>query len=335
MDKMITWKPLPKEEKVKTQYDELFGDNSPMNDPIISTPYDVLMPKSYEKLADTILNFEVRSDDIWIITYPKCGTTWTQEIVWNIMNDMDKELGQLPLFARSPFLEFQSLKPENNEGLFPQPQDEKRGEMMRKIHEDSIAVANDLKSPRVIKSHLPLELLPRNLLDTAKVIYVCRNPKDTCISMFNHQCVMLNKMTQFKGDFDRFTELFMDGKVTYGNYFNHLKSGWKRRNHPNLKFVWYEDMRKDSHKEIAAMAEFVNHPLTEEKLNELVEHVKFNNMKERASKLMGREGQDASQFFRKGQVGDWKNHFQGDKLQKWDSWIAKNLEGTDIEMNFE
>jgi len=335
MDKIITWKSLPKEERVKTGYDELFGDNSPMTDPIISTPYDVLMPKSYEKLADTILNFEVRSDDIWIITYPKCGTTWTQEIVWNIMNDMDKELGQLPLFARSPFLEFQSLKPENNEGIFPQPKDEKRGEMMRKIHEDSIEVASNLKSPRVIKSHLPLELLPQNLLDTAKVIYVCRNPKDTCISMFNHQCVMLNKMTQFKGDFDRFTELFMDGKVTYGNYFNHLNSGWKRRNHPNFKFIWYEDMRKDSHKEIAAMAEFVNHPLTEEKLNELVEHVKFNNMKERASKLMGREGQDASQFFRKGQVGDWKNHFQGDKLKKWDSWIAKNLEGTDIEMKFE
>merc|ERR1712150_443177 len=183
-------------------------------------------------------------------------------------------------------------------------------------HEESLDVAANLKSPRVIKSHLPIELLPQNLLDTAKVIYVCRNPKDTCISMNNHQNVMLQKMTQYKGNFDQFT------------------SGWKRRNHPNLKFVWYEDIKKDSHKEIAAMAEFVNHPLTKEKLNELVEHVKFNNMKERASKLTGRGG-EAAQFFRKGQVGDWKNHFEGEKLQKWDDWIAKNLEGSDIQINFE
>merc|ERR1712150_15784 len=284
-------------------------------------------------MADTILNFEVRPDDVWIITYPKCGTTWTQEIVWNIINDMNEELGQLPLFARSPFLEFQCLKPEKSDGLFP-PQKGQETEIMRKIHEESLDVAANLKSPRVIKSHLPIELLPQNLLDTAKVIYVCRNPKDTCISMNNHQNIMLQKMTQYKGNFDQFTELFMDGKVTYRNYFDHLKSGWKRRNHPNLKFVWYEDIKKDSHKEIAAMAEFVNHPLTKEKLNELVEHVKFNNMKERASKLTGRGG-EAAQFFRKGQVGDWKNHFEGEKLQKWDDWIAKNLEGSDIQINFE
>jgi len=334
MDEKITWETLPKEERTKTNYDQLFGDNSPMFDPIISTPYNVIMPKAYQKMADTILNFEVRPDDIWIITYPKCGTTWTQEIVWNIMNDMNQELGKLPLFARSPFLEFQCLKPEKSEGLF----DPKKGqdeEMMRKVHEESLDVATNLKSPRVIKSHLPLELLPQNLLDTAKVIYVCRNPKDTCISMHNHQNVLLQKMTQFKGNFDQFTELFMDGKVTYGNYFNHLKSGWKRRNHPNFKFVWYEDLRKDSHKEIAAMAEFVNHPLTEEKLNELVEYVKFDNMKARAAKLTGRGGEDSSQFFRKGQVGDWKTHFTGEKLQKWDDWIAKNLEGSDIQINFE
>ena len=42
-----------------------------------------------------------------------------------------------------------------------------------------------------------------------------------------------------------------------------------------------------------------------------------------------------TQFFRKGQVGDWKNYFGGEKLSQWDQWIADNLQGTDLEMAFE
>ena len=42
-----------------------------------------------------------------------------------------------------------------------------------------------------------------------------------------------------------------------------------------------------------------------------------------------------AQFFRKGQIGDWKNYFTGQKLEEWDAWIKQNLEGTDIKMVFE
>ena len=43
-----------------------------------------------------------------------------------------------------------------------------------KFFQDSVAFTDNMKSPRIIKSHLPLAMLPPNLLDTTKVIYVGR-----------------------------------------------------------------------------------------------------------------------------------------------------------------
>ncbi|GFO07219.1 sulfotransferase [Plakobranchus ocellatus] len=37
----------------------------------------------------SIPSFEVREDDIWIVTFPKAGTTWLQEIVYLVMNNAD------------------------------------------------------------------------------------------------------------------------------------------------------------------------------------------------------------------------------------------------------
>jgi Sulfotransferase domain len=69
-------------------------------------PEKWILPASYEDFAEQIYNFEARPDDVYICTFPRSGTTWTQEMIWLICNDLDYETAmKLPLNFRFPFLE--------------------------------------------------------------------------------------------------------------------------------------------------------------------------------------------------------------------------------------
>ena len=137
---------------------------------IKSTPMNVILPSKFEPFAEIIWNFKPRKDDIWIVTYPKCGTTLTQEIMWQIANgiQLDSEESKNFIFLRSPFFEVSMLAT----SVSPPPDailDDKA-----KMFQDSIAWTEKLESPRIIKSHLPISMLPPNILDTAKILYVGR-----------------------------------------------------------------------------------------------------------------------------------------------------------------
>lgn len=65
-----------------------------------------LMPKTFEAYADKIYNFKARSDDVFICTYPRSGTTWSQEMIWLLCNDLDYETAsKISINHRFPFLE--------------------------------------------------------------------------------------------------------------------------------------------------------------------------------------------------------------------------------------
>ena len=55
--------------------DEVVKENEILKEQLIEQ-------KAMTKVAERIYNFKVRPDDIWIITYPKCGTTWMQVVVF-------------------------------------------------------------------------------------------------------------------------------------------------------------------------------------------------------------------------------------------------------------
>lgn len=81
-------------------------DGLPLPKDLLEEFNTVVMPKEYEKYFEAIRNLKVFDDDTWVITYPKCGTTWTQETVWQICNDVDIDgRGKERLERRFPFVE--------------------------------------------------------------------------------------------------------------------------------------------------------------------------------------------------------------------------------------
>jgi len=305
-----------------------FFPTPPMHD-YVRYPGPVIMPRTFIPIAERIRNFEVRPDDVWIVTYPKSGTTWTQEMVWQIVNDVNLEKGQLPLFTRTPFLEFGCVTNDMPFGC-PPGMPQHVADLMEEFHNDPILYTSKLTGRRVIKCHLPMEMQPKEMLEKCKVIYVARNIKDMAVSWFHH----LVNITphDFKGNFEEFLDLFEKELHMYGSYFHHVLGAWELRGHPNMRFVWYEDMKEDIRREVLSTCSFINHPLSAENLEKLLDHISFNSMKNNPSVNIPRSAMQRGDFIRKGEVGDSKNFFSQDRDGKWDEWIREKLHNTTMKM---
>ncbi len=82
---------------------------------------------------------------------------------------------------------------------------------------DSFSYAQQLPSPRLIKTHLPFQMLPPRLLDTCKVVVAARNPKDCCVSFYHHE--QFFPVEGYTGDFASYARLFREGKLALGDYW--------------------------------------------------------------------------------------------------------------------
>lgn len=63
------------------------------------------LPKHYSNHSKYIEQFPIRNDDVWVVSFIKAGTTWTQEMAWMIGNDLDYERAKTILPVRFPYFE--------------------------------------------------------------------------------------------------------------------------------------------------------------------------------------------------------------------------------------
>lgn len=315
----ITYEPLQPE--VAERIDNLFGHKNCL---IEVNPGKVLMPPRYEEIGDRIRMSEVRPDDVWVVSYPRTGSTWAQEMVWCIGNDLDFERAKMVQQFRTPLIELTAVMSHDEDGF-------------TQALGDSVDLVASMPSPRFIKSHLTWDLLPEKMSSVKpKVVYVARNPKDMCVSYY-HYCQLVHRLT---GGFEEFAELFMQDKAPVGPIWRHILSFWEKRDEPNVLFLKYEDMKRDLPSQIRRTAEFLGKKIDDESVEKLVDYLSFDKMKKNPAVnlevvMAQKYGEERmanadAKFIRKGQVGDYKNHMSDEMIAKFDAWTEENLAGTGL-----
>nr|BBO53950.1 sulfotransferase [Bombyx mori] len=195
-----------------------------------------LATPGYQDHAEDIYNLEIRPDDIWVIPFSRSGTTWLQELVWLVNNNLDYvAAASQPLSKRYAYIEYVTQKSDAAKKMPQSIRPEQRATF------ESFETLPNLPSPRYVKSHLPLSRLPPALLDTAKVFYVARDPRDVAVSL--HFAVKLFGYFSDEVTFKEFWDLFKRDLVLHTPIFSHVKEAWEKRHNPNLFFLFYEDMQ--------------------------------------------------------------------------------------------
>ncbi|XP_056389258.1 sulfotransferase 1C2-like isoform X2 [Hyla sarda] len=277
----------------------------------------VPLPDTTCEIWDKIYNFQAREDDILVSTFPKAGTTWVQEIVDLIMLNGDvKRSMRAPCFIKVPFID-----------LHPKPMP------------SGVEAADAMESPRILKTHLPIQLMPPSFWEkNVKVVYVARNAKDCMVSYFYFQ--KINKTLPDPGTWNEYFSTFLDGKTPWGSWFDNVIGWWNEKDKHQILYVFYEDMIEDPRREIRKISKFLGKDLTEEVLDTIQHHTSFNAMKENPMTNFSTVpsfvfDQSISPYMRKGKVGDWKNHFTVAQNIVFDEEYKKKMEGSGLNFRTE
>lgn len=256
--------------------------------------------------------FEPRAGDIFVCTPAKCGTTWMQTIVANLLWP-DGEFPGPIVNGICPWIEAKFV-----------PAEEMHAMLKAQTHR------------RAMKSHSPADGIP--WYPEAKYITVVRDGRNAFMSWCNHvtrmkNTAMLNQQAEREGldplkTFDGDYHAFFRDWLTENNYFDIVASYWAERGRSNLLFVHYNDLKADLDGEMRRVAGFLAIEPTASEWPAAVERCTFEGMR-KADTAIGHfekafEG-GVEGFIFKGTNGRWRDELDEDDLSAYRRRIAATL----------
>jgi len=268
-------------------------------------------------MDSTIWNdFEFRENDIIISSYAKSGTTWTQQIISQLLFSGEQHI----IHNKSPWLEYRTPKKE-----------EKLKNLAKQQHR------------RFIKTHLPTDSLVMS--KKAKYIYLARDGRDVLFSLYNHHNKANGDWYEFLNSQDdnlgpKFTKptssirdyfhTWLDNNGSpFWPYWENISSWWKIRDEQNVLLLHFSNLKKDPEHEIKRIADYLEITVPNELWPTILKHSSFEYMKEHAEDIVPGGGKywvgGPQTFIHKGTNQRWKSALTKEDSQKYEAIAVREL----------
>jgi sulfotransferase family protein len=220
-------------------------------------------------------NLDVLPDDVFILSFPKSGNTWTRFLVANLA------------YPETP-ADFSNIN-----RLTPDPEVLSKRALAR------------MPRPRILKSHQYFHP------GYKRVIYVVRDPRDVALSQFHFH--RKRKLIEDDYPIEKFVSRFVAGETgPYGSWGDNVAS-WlsTRHNRPGFLLLRYEDMLDDTARELAKVATFLDIPPDPARIRNAVARSAADEMRklEKSQALQWSSTKETRQdvpFVRAAKAGGWR-----------------------------
>ncbi|WP_298849495.1 sulfotransferase domain-containing protein [uncultured Ruegeria sp.] len=261
--------------------------------------------------TDIWSGFEIRPDDVFVCTPPKCGTTWTQTLVRMLITQTAD----------------------------PRVYDNKISPWLDCGFRDRVEQANELNTQshrRCIKTHTPLDGI--QFSPDAQYLVVHRHPVDVHFSMRRHVENMKADWLDylFPNDLSEAFAMFLNrpsspkgtDDLTLRSFVHHFRTFWKFRDLPNIHFLHYAELSRDLRGQVARLARIMDIEFEQKLIKDIAEAGSFGSMKNNAKRLERSPGftsgfHDFAQFFSSGTSNKWEGKLTAEDMERYDACMSE------------
>ena len=214
-------------------------------------PPNVSGPEVFQRAK----KYKPRPEDIFVATQMRCGTTWMQQLVYEVVNRGHGDLsdkGHGHLYATCPWID-----------------------AVNSVSVEDAPLVGE-RPARIIKTHLPTTLCPYS--EQAKYIYVTRHPVSCFASIVDYNRTLLGPLMP---ELDKLLDWYCSDRMYWLPWPVHVAGWWQwAQSHKNVLFVHYEEMSHNFATVLDQVARFLGYQLTSAEARLISHKCSFKYMKE-------------------------------------------------------